>query len=119
MHTSRTTELTQPTAKSSTKAADTCAAQEKLADGIDANIKVQEQELKDVADVKKAVQANDKGQFATTHKALLATIDKGVSIRENNQKIAPAGNDAIPGLKVVRAPWNRRANWIWDRDEKY
>lgn len=28
-------------------------------------------------------------------------VTKGVAIRENNQKIAPAGNPAIPGLATV------------------
>lgn len=81
-----------------------CAAAKKLASGIDANIKAQKQEQADVAAVKKIVSAEniDKAQFDQAKKTLVATVNSGIQIRENNQKITPNGNAAVAGLDKVR-----------------
>lgn len=81
-----------------------CAAAKKLAAGIDSNIKAQRQEQADVAAVKKIVSAEDidQAQFDEAKKTLVTTVDKGIQIRENNQKITPAGNAAVAGLDKVR-----------------
>ncbi|KAH6695500.1 hypothetical protein F5X68DRAFT_186954 [Plectosphaerella plurivora] len=80
-----------------------CAAAKKLASGIDANIKAQKQEQADVAAVKKIVSAEniDKAQFDQAKKTLVATVNSGIQIRENNQKITPNGNAAVAGLDKV------------------
>ncbi|KXH40495.1 hypothetical protein CNYM01_07942 [Colletotrichum nymphaeae SA-01] len=82
--------------------ADECAAAKKLATGIDKNISIQKQEQKDVAAVKKAVQSGNKGQFDQAKTKLVATVKSGADVRAENQKIAPKGNAAIPGLKKVQ-----------------
>ncbi|KAL2872851.1 hypothetical protein SGCOL_012009 [Colletotrichum sp. CLE4] len=82
--------------------ADECAAAKKLATGIDKNISIQKQEQKDVAAVKKAVQSGNKSQFDQAKTKLVATVKSGADVRAENQKIAPKGNAAIPGLKKVQ-----------------
>ncbi|KAF6811125.1 hypothetical protein CSOJ01_05930 [Colletotrichum sojae] len=89
--------------KGSTKAkAADCANAKKLAAGIDDNIKVQEEEQKNVAAIKKIVSSNnpDKAQFDSAKKTLLSTVEKGIKIREDNEKLAK-GNGAADGLKTV------------------
>lgn len=80
-----------------------CAAAKKLAAGIDKNIEAQQQELTDVAAVKNIVNTDnvDKAEFDQAKKTLVSTVNKGIQIRENNQKIAPDGNAAIKGLETV------------------
>jgi hypothetical protein len=39
--------------------------------------------------------------YAATQTSLLGFVTKGIAIRENNQKIAPQGSPALPGLAVV------------------
>lgn len=39
--------------------------------------------------------------YAAAQTSLLGFVTKGITIRQNNQKIAPAGNAALPGLAVV------------------
>ncbi|KAJ0313361.1 hypothetical protein COL516b_000297 [Colletotrichum fioriniae] len=82
--------------------ADECAAAKKLATGIDKNISIQKQEQKDVAAVKKAVQSGNKAQFDQAKTKLVATVKSGADVRAENQKIAPKGNAAIPGLEKVK-----------------
>ncbi|KAK1636421.1 hypothetical protein BDP81DRAFT_449464 [Colletotrichum phormii] len=82
--------------------ADECAAAKKLATGIDKNISIQKQEQKDVAAVKQAVQSGNKSQFDQAKTKLVATVKSGADVRAENQKIAPKGNAAIPGLKKVQ-----------------
>jgi hypothetical protein len=39
--------------------------------------------------------------YAATQSSLLGFVQKGIAIREENQRIAPQGNGAIPGLATV------------------
>lgn len=39
--------------------------------------------------------------YSATQTSLLGFVTKGIAIRENNQKIAPPGNGALPGLAIV------------------
>ncbi|ORY58911.1 uncharacterized protein BCR38DRAFT_489270 [Pseudomassariella vexata] len=81
----------------------TCVAAQKLADGIDENIAVQKQEQSDVAAIKKIVGTSniDQAKFQSVKEKLLRTVNKGISVRESNQKMAPPGNNAITGLRTV------------------
>lgn len=98
----QTTKATKNGTGGNTKpTADECAAAKKLATGIDKNISIQKQEQKDVAAVKKAVQSGNKAQFDQAKTKLVATVKSGADVRAENQKIAPKGNAAIPGLKKV------------------
>ncbi|EXF73782.1 hypothetical protein COL5a_004203 [Colletotrichum fioriniae] len=99
----QTTKATKNGTGGNTKpTADECAAAKKLATGIDKNISIQKQEQKDVAAVKKAVQSGNKAQFDQAKTKLVATVKSGADVRAENQKIAPKGNAAIPGLKKVQ-----------------
>lgn len=78
-----------------------------LASGIQSNIADQNNELATVTALGDVLAQNpmDMTLYAATQASLMGFVTKGIAIRENNQKIAPAGNAAIPGL--VSAPFSR------------
>lgn len=79
------------------------AAVAALAQGIKANIAVQNNELAAVTTLGALLNENpvDSTLFAAGQASLLGFVKQGITIRENNQKIAPAGNAALPGLAKV------------------
>ncbi|RDW56448.1 hypothetical protein BP5796_13197 [Coleophoma crateriformis] len=85
-------------------AAGACSqAVQDLAAGISANIADQRNEVAAVTavgDVLGEVPMNPV-TFAASKASLLDFVNKGIAIRENNQKIAPPGNGAIAGLAIV------------------
>jgi hypothetical protein len=74
-----------------------------LASGIQANIADQNNEVNTVTALGFILAQNplDTTLYAATQGSLLGFVTKGIAIRENNQKIAPPGNGAIPGLAIV------------------
>jgi hypothetical protein len=85
-------------------AATTCSPEvTALASGISANIADQNNEVAAVSSLGQMLTESpvDATLFAAGQASLLSFVQKGISIRENNQKIAPAGNPAIPGLATV------------------
>jgi hypothetical protein len=74
-----------------------------LASGIQANIADQNNELNTVTALGFILAQNPLNTtlYSATQESLLGFVTKGIAIRENNQKIAPAGNAAIPGLATV------------------
>ncbi|RDW76967.1 hypothetical protein BP6252_05020 [Coleophoma cylindrospora] len=92
------------TGNSGPSAAGTCSqAVQDLAAGISANIADQRNEVAAVTavgDVLGEVPMNPV-TFAASKASLLDFVNKGIAIRENNQKIAPPGNGAIAGLAIV------------------
>jgi hypothetical protein len=74
-----------------------------LASGIQANIADQNNELNTVTALGFILAQNPLNTtlYSATQASLLGFITKGIAIRENNQKISPAGNAAIPGLATV------------------
>jgi hypothetical protein len=74
-----------------------------LASGIQANIADQNNELNTVTALGFILAQNpiDAMIYSDTQASLLGFVTKGIVIRENNQKIAPAGNAAIVGLATV------------------
>ncbi|PQE23368.1 ATP binding protein [Rutstroemia sp. NJR-2017a WRK4] len=79
------------------------AAVAALASGISANIADQRNEQAAVTSIGNILAAPpvDPANFDTAKASLLDFVNKGIAIREENQKIAPAGNAAIPGLATV------------------
>lgn len=78
-----------------------CSAQiAALHAGIERNIAVQDRELASTRELQKLL-SGDKAKYLAEARALQGIIAEGASIRANNQKIAPAGNKAVAGLKVV------------------
>ena len=71
-----------------------------LAAGIQANIADQDNELATVTALGNVLAQDpmDLTLYAATQASLLGFVQKGIQIREQNQKIAPAGNAAIAGL---------------------
>jgi hypothetical protein len=71
-----------------------------LASGIQANIADQDNELATVTALGNVLAQDpmDLTLYAATQASLLGFVQKGIQIREQNQKIAPAGNAAIAGL---------------------
>ncbi|KAL8404292.1 hypothetical protein RB594_009230 [Gaeumannomyces avenae] len=64
----------------------------------------QKMEQEAVGEIKKILSAEgqvDGAKFAQAKQELLGHINEGIKIREENQKMAPAGNPAIPGLATV------------------
>ncbi|KAL8376576.1 hypothetical protein RB595_007601 [Gaeumannomyces hyphopodioides] len=85
------------------RAAD-CTAAKKLVEGIDKNISAQKMEQQAVGEIKKLLSADgqvDEAKFAQAKQNLLSHVNEGIKIREENQKMAPTGNPAIPGLATV------------------
>jgi len=74
-----------------------------LANGIMSNIADQRNEQNAVSAVGDvlAEQPMDSTMFDSAKTSLMNFVVSGINIRINNQKIAPAGNAAIPGLAVV------------------
>ncbi|TGO63985.1 hypothetical protein BOTNAR_0093g00230 [Botryotinia narcissicola] len=74
-----------------------------LASGISSNIADQRDEQKAVTAVGKILQQSpfNTSMFDVAQSSLMTFVQKGIQIRQNNQKIAPAGNSAIPGLAIV------------------
>ncbi|KAK2606664.1 hypothetical protein N8I77_005398 [Diaporthe amygdali] len=83
---------------------DACIAAQALADGIQSNIDLQTGEQASVEKVKAAVSQNpiDQAAFTAAKSQLLDFVNAGISARENNQAIAPAGNAAVDGLGIVQ-----------------
>ncbi|KAH8898776.1 hypothetical protein GQ53DRAFT_817005 [Thozetella sp. PMI_491] len=101
---------TSSSTRTSTSASPTgtldCVAAQKLVMGIQENIQAQNEEIAALESVKQVVSTDpiDQNTFSQAKKRLQDTVSKSVSIRENNQKIAPKGNAAIAGLdKVAKA----------------
>jgi hypothetical protein len=71
-----------------------------LASGIQSNIADQDNELATVTALGNVLAQNpmDLTLYSATQASLLSFVQKGIQIRENNQKIAPPGNGAIAGL---------------------
>jgi hypothetical protein len=82
-----------------------CAADvDRLASGIQQNILDQQGEQVSVQAIMNLMQTNgtvDMGQFMTMKAQLLSFVTAGISLRVNNQEIAPPGNAALPGLGKV------------------
>ncbi|KAF8849313.1 hypothetical protein BDZ45DRAFT_238264 [Acephala macrosclerotiorum] len=74
-----------------------------LAQGIQSNIDDQNNEVTTVTALGNVLAQNplDTTLYAATQSSLLGFVTKGIAIRENNQKIAPQGNPALPGLATV------------------
>lgn len=95
-----------PTAPKSNSTSSTGACSQAvsaLANGISANIADQNNELNTVTALGNVLAQNplDTTLYAATQTSLLGFVTKGITIRENNQKIAPPGNAALAGLAVV------------------
>jgi hypothetical protein len=78
-------------------------AQLALASGIQLNIDDQFNELSTVTTLGNILNTTpfNPTLYATTQFDLLQFVETGITIRENNQAIAPVGNGAIPGLAIV------------------
>jgi len=82
----------------------TCStAVQNLVNGINQNIAVQKQEQQETTIIQQVLSAKtvDESDFQSAKSKLISIVNQGISIRENNQKIAPAGNGAIAGLMTV------------------
>jgi hypothetical protein len=85
-----------------------CAADiDRLASGIQQNILDQQGEQVSVQAIANLMQTSVNGtvnmaQFMTMKAQLLSFVTAGISVRENNQALAPPGNAALPGLGKVR-----------------
>lgn len=82
-----------------------CKAARDLAKGIQKNIKDQEGELKTANEIREIVGRNtvNEQEFKTAKEKLLGFVKAGITQREENQKKAPKGNAAIPGLEEVQS----------------
>jgi hypothetical protein len=78
-----------------------------LVTGINDNIAVQKNEQSQTTIIQKILSANttDDGNFQTAKSKLVTIVNQGITIRQNNQKIAPSGNAAIAGLATVSQPF--------------
>jgi len=78
-----------------------------LVSGINNNIAVQKNEQSQTAVIQKLLSSNtnDSGGFQSAKSKLVTIVNQGITIRQNNQKIAPAGNAAIAGLAIVSQPF--------------
>lgn len=95
---------TSSAAAKSTGTSTACSPEvQALASGINSNIADQRNEQKAVTAVGKALQQSpfNASMFDAAQSSLMTFVQKGIQIRQNNQKIAPAGNAAIPGLATV------------------
>ncbi|KAK0108078.1 hypothetical protein ONS95_002899 [Cadophora gregata] len=74
-----------------------------LAAGIQSNIDDQNNELTTVNALGMVLGQNplDMTLYGATQSSLMGFVTKGILIRENNQKLAPAGNAALDGLAKV------------------
>jgi len=84
-----------------------CAADiDRLASGIQQNILDQQGEQVSLQAISNLMQNSTNGsinlaQFMTMKAQLLSFVSAGISVRENNQALAPPGNAALPGLGKV------------------
>jgi hypothetical protein len=78
-----------------------------LVSGINDNIAVQKNEQSQTTIIQKILSTNttDDGNFQTAKSKLVTIVNQGITIRQNNQKIAPSGNAAIAGLATVSQPF--------------
>jgi hypothetical protein len=78
-----------------------------LVTGINDNIALQKNEQSQTTVIQKILSANttDSGGFQSAKSKLVTIINQGITIRQNNRKIAPAGNAAIAGLATVSQPF--------------
>ncbi|KAH7420174.1 hypothetical protein BKA64DRAFT_634812 [Cadophora sp. MPI-SDFR-AT-0126] len=93
-----------PSSSNSTAAGGACSSQVlALAAGIQSNIDDQNNELTTVNALGMVLAQNplDVTLYGATQTSLLGFVTKGIVIRENNQKLAPAGNAALDGLAIV------------------
>lgn len=105
-----------------------CKAARDLAKGIQKNIKDQEGELKTANEIREIVGRNtvNEQEFKTAKEKLLGFVKAGITQREENQKKAPKGNAAIPGLEEVQSFFflcqgfgrEEREFWLNKRKEK-
>lgn len=95
-----------------------CKAARDLAKGIQKNIKDQEGELKTANEIREIVGRNtvDEQEFKTAKEKLLGFVKAGITQREENQKKAPKGNAAIPGLEEVQSFFFMSR--VWERRER-
>lgn len=96
-----------PAAGANTNAAATanpgCAQSMILAQAIAVNIADQQQELATANQLSNILQTQpvDAQAFATQRQALVQFVNNGIAIRQANQLITPAGNQATPGVATV------------------
>jgi hypothetical protein len=78
-----------------------------LASGIQANIADQNNELNTVTALGFFIAQNPLNTtlYSATQASLLGSVTKGIAIRENNQRIAPAGMRRFRGWQLLR--WRR------------
>lgn len=71
------------------------------------NIADQKNEQAALAKVKSALAATpvNTAEFETAKTNLLSFVNKGISVRQMNQQITPAGNAAADGLAIVSTCW--------------
>lgn len=89
---------------SSSSSGTTCsAAVAALAQGIKANIAVQNNEVAAVSSLGAMLNESpvDTTLFAAGQASLLGFVKQGIAVRQNNQAITPAGSSAIAGLATV------------------
>ncbi|CAG8982589.1 hypothetical protein HYALB_00007306 [Hymenoscyphus albidus] len=74
-----------------------------LVAGINKNIDIQKQELAQTKVISEAQTKNppDAAAIKADQAKLVEIVKEGAAVRANNQKIAPAGNAALPGLAKV------------------
>ncbi|CAG8957695.1 hypothetical protein HYFRA_00000030 [Hymenoscyphus fraxineus] len=74
-----------------------------LVAGINKNIDIQKQELAQTKLISEAQTKNppDEAAIKADQAKLVEIVKEGAAVRANNQKIAPAGNAALPGLAKV------------------
>ncbi|KAK6227335.1 hypothetical protein QIS74_00890 [Colletotrichum tabaci] len=100
------TRTTNNTKRPVVKAAD-CTAAKNLAAGIKRNMDIQDDELKQLEAVRAIVTskdaANKQNQFKLTKERLVQTVKEGMSVRENNERMATStkDNNVMKGLKTV------------------
>ncbi|KAI9048450.1 hypothetical protein LZ554_007286 [Drepanopeziza brunnea f. sp. 'monogermtubi'] len=92
--------LTMPAANGTTACSPAVMA---LATGIQSNIDDQYNEVATVNAIGSVMGQNpvDSTLYAATQASLLGYVNKGIAIRQNNQKITPVGNGAAAGLAMV------------------
>ncbi|KUJ08359.1 uncharacterized protein LY89DRAFT_677223 [Mollisia scopiformis] len=79
------------------------SAVQNFVNGINDNITVQKQEQAQTKVIQQelAQATPDQDDFQSSKSKLITIVNQGISIRTNNQKIAPSGNAAIAGLATV------------------
>ncbi|KAJ5041245.1 uncharacterized protein L3040_005793 [Drepanopeziza brunnea f. sp. 'multigermtubi'] len=95
--------VTTPAANGTTTAAACSKEVMALAEGIQSNIDDQNNEVATVNAIGNVMSQSpvDTTLYAATQASLLGYVNKGIAIRQNNQKITPVGNGATAGLAMV------------------